>query len=103
MESLEGIEKKAVSDILTERGFEVLPAGEEKHGVGLSGSLDQNLNYAAFQMECRDGSVKIRYGSPTGFFRGLGEPEKMPKKKGPRDVTALCLTAPEMGCFGWNL
>lgn len=73
MESLEGIEKKAVSDILTERGFEVLPAGEEKHGVGLSGSLDQNLNYAAFQMECRDGSVKIRYGSPTGFFRGLGE------------------------------
>ena len=57
MESLEGIEKKAVSDILTERGFEVLPAGEEKHGVGLSGSLDQNLNYAAFQMECRDGSV----------------------------------------------
>ena len=59
MESLEGIEKKAVSDILTERGFEVLPAGEEKHGVGLSGSLDQNLNYAAFQMEwpgreCKD-------------------------------------------------
>ena len=32
MESLEGIEKKAVSDILTERGFEVLPAGEEKPG-----------------------------------------------------------------------
>ena len=33
MESLEGIEKKAVSDILTERGFEVLPAGEEKHDI----------------------------------------------------------------------
>ena len=83
MESLEGIEKKAVSDILTERGFEVLPAGEEKHGVGLSGSLDQNLNYAAFQMECRDGSVKIRYGSPTVFLGDLGNtflPEKMPKK-----------------------
>lgn len=79
MGSLDGIEKKAVRDILEERGWEVFaeadPGGMEASAkeVWLKGKRETGLGYAAFRLERQGRETVIFYGAATGFFRGLAE------------------------------
>lgn len=76
--SMEGIEKRAVIDVLGERGWKPVPEipagkGGESESLALEGRMDPKAGYSAFKLELGEGKAVLNYGSATGFFRGLGE------------------------------